>query len=179
MKINKKIDENVTIDAFSRLYEEFAPRVFGYLVRRTPTILDAEELTSTVFLRAFTALANFRGRGSDAFGGWIMTIAHNVLVNWYRDTGRSKTPDHLNDYVDTLDSVPSPEHLVERNEQIQSLWRAVAALSTDRQELITLKYVDGLTNKKIGEKLGKSEGAIKQIHRRTLIALEAILGSYE
>jgi RNA polymerase sigma factor (sigma-70 family) len=69
--------------------------------------------------------------------------------------------------------------LVERNEQIQSLWRAVAALSPDRQELITLKYVDGLTNKKIGEKLGKSEGAIKQIHRRTLIALEAILGSYK
>ena len=178
MKTNEKNEDRVTVDAFSRLYEEFAPRVFGYLIRRTPTVLDAEELTSTVFLRAFAALANFRGRGSDAFGGWIMTIAHNSLVNWYRDTGRSTTPEFLQDYVDTLDNVPSPEHLVEHSEEIQNLWRAVASLSNDRQELITLKYVDGLTNKKIGEKLGKSEGAIKQIHRRTLIALEAILGSY-
>jgi RNA polymerase sigma-70 factor (ECF subfamily) len=178
MKTNEKNKDRVTVDAFSRLYEEFAPRVFGYLIRRTPTVLDAEELTSTVFLRAFTALANFRGRGSDAFGGWIMTIAHNSLVNWYRDTGRATTPELLKDYVDTLDDVPSPEHLVEHSEQIQNLWRAVASLSDDRQELITLKYVDGLTNKKIGEKLGKSEGAIKQMHRRTLIALEAILGSY-
>ncbi|MEE2875506.1 MAG: sigma-70 family RNA polymerase sigma factor [Chloroflexota bacterium] len=178
MKTNNKNEDHVTVDAFSRLYEEFAPRVFGYLIRRTPTVLDAEELTSTVFLRAFTALANFRGRGSDAFGGWIMTIAHNSLVNWYRDTGRSTTPELLQDYEDALDNVPSPEHLVEHSEEIQNLWRAVASLSDDRQELITLKYVDGLTNKKIGEKLGKSEGAIKQIHRRTLIALEAILGSY-
>ena len=69
MKTNKKVAKNVTVDAFSRLYEEFAPRVFGYLVRRTPTVMDAEELTSTVFLRAFTALANFRGRGSDAQEG--------------------------------------------------------------------------------------------------------------
>ena len=179
MKTNKKVDKNVTVDAFSRLYEEFAPRVFRYLVRRTPTVLDAEELTSTVFLRAFTALANFRGRGSDAFGGWIMTIAHNSLVNWYRDTGRSKTLELLDNYAETINNIPSPEHLVERNEQIQNLWLAVAALSPDRQKLITFKYVDGLTNKKIGEKLGKSEGAIKQMHRRTLIDLEAILGSYE
>ena len=54
---------------------------------------------------------------------------------------------------------------------------AAAALATDRQRLITLKYVDGLTNAEIGRILGRSEGAVKALHHRTLRQLAAALAS--
>ena len=47
----------------------------------------------------------------------------------------------------------------------------MARLSADRQHLILLKYVVGLSNAEIGRVLGKSEGAIKSMLRRTLGAL--------
>ena len=53
---------------------------------------------------------------------------------------------------------------------------AAAALAPDRRELIALKYADGLTNAEIGRRMGRSEGAIKALHHRTLRQLERALG---
>ena len=52
---------------------------------------------------------------------------------------------------------------------------ATAELAPDRQQLITLKYVDGLTNAEIGRIMGRSEGAVKALHHRTLRQLEKTL----
>ena len=73
--------------AFSALYEAHAPRVYRYLLSRTSDPSEAEELTSRTFLNALTRLHQFRGRGAK-FQSWVMSIAHNLLINWYRDRGR-------------------------------------------------------------------------------------------
>ena len=73
-------------DAFSELYEAHAGRVYRYLLSRTSSVSDAEELTSRTFTNAFASLGSYRGRGK--FESWLMTIAHNLLANWYRDRGR-------------------------------------------------------------------------------------------
>ena len=73
-------------DAFSELYEAHATRVYRYLLSRTSSVSDAEELTSRTFANAFASLGSYRGRGK--FESWLMTIAHNLLANWYRDRGR-------------------------------------------------------------------------------------------
>ena len=67
--------------------------------------------------------------------------------------------------------------LAEKHEQINELRAAVSSLSGSQQSLITMKYTQGLTNAQIGKRLNKTEGAIKQLNRRTLKALEAILDS--
>lgn len=51
-------------DAFSALYEDHADRVYRYLLTRTPSPADAEELTSRTFVNAFTNLGGYRGRGA-------------------------------------------------------------------------------------------------------------------
>ena len=164
-------------DAFSMLYETLAPRVYRYLLSRTPTADIAEELVSTIFLRAFTALSTFNGSGQAAFQGWVMTIAHNQLANWYRDSGRKPIVGSLEDQESLAITTPSAETLAEKNEQLNELWAAVSSLSASQQSLITMKYMQGLTNAQIGKRLNKTEGAIKQLNRRTLKALEAILDS--
>ncbi len=160
--------------AFSALYEAHADRVYRYLLSRTSDPAEAEELTSRVFLNALSRLHQYKGRGA-GFGSWVMSIAHNLLVNWYRDRGRRPPMLDLDEALHVESSIPGPESSLERNERISLVREAVSALSNDRQQLIALKYVDGLSNAQIGRTMGRTEGAVKALHHRTLRELSTLL----
>jgi RNA polymerase sigma-70 factor (ECF subfamily) len=162
-------------DAFSRLYEAYADRVYRYLLSRTGRPVDAEELTSRTFLNALAHLDGYRGGGSN-FGAWLMSIAHNLLANWYRDRGRRPPLTTLSDALEVPADTPGPEANLETGEQIRRVREAVRALSADRQQLLALKYVEGHTNAEIGTRMGRTEGAVKALHHRTLRQLQETLG---
>ena len=51
------------------------------------------------------------------------------------------------------------------------LREVIRTLDPVRQELLVLKFAEGLSNAEIGEILGRSEGAIKSLYHRTLLQL--------
>ena len=165
-------------NAFSDLYEAHAPRVYRYLLSRTSNPSDAEELTSRTFLRALAGLDQYRGRGA-GFPAWLMSIAHNLLVNWYRDRGRRPPTEALDAALQIPSATPGPESSLEQNERIARVRAAVSALAPDRQQLIALKYVDGRSNAEIGRIMARTEGAVKALHHRTLRELQRLLGDEE
>jgi RNA polymerase sigma-70 factor (ECF subfamily) len=65
----------------------------------------------------------------------------------------------------------SAEAFVESSERVEVLREAIAGLPRERQELLVLKYTTELTNREIGKVMGRSEGAVKALYHRTLIAL--------
>ena len=154
--------------AFSALYERYVPRIFTYLYYRTGSTQDAEDLTARVFLRALRRLDDYEPRGA-GFGAWLFAIAHNLLANWYRDRGRR--PQQPLETAPPIAVEGVHESAVERVEEAEAVRRAIASLSPERQQLIRLKYVEGLSNSEIGRALGKSEGAVKSALFRTLAAL--------
>jgi RNA polymerase sigma-70 factor (ECF subfamily) len=160
--------------AFSELYEAYAGRVYGYLYARTSSPTEAEELTSRTFANALAHLDQYRSRGG-GFGAWLMTIAHNLLVNWYRDRGRQPQSASLDEALALESDLPTPESNLERNERLRVIRAAVGGLPAERQQLIALKYLDGLTNAEIGRIMGRSEGAVKSLHHRTLRQLQQAL----
>lgn len=154
--------------AFSELYERYAPRIFAYLYYRTNSTQDAEDLTARVFVRALRHIGEYEPRGG-GFGAWLFAIAHNLLVNWYRDRGRR--PQQALDSARPIAAEGDAHAAVERAEEAEAVRRAVATLSPERQQLIFLKYAEGRANREIGRVLGKSEGAVKSALVRTLAAL--------
>jgi RNA polymerase sigma-70 factor (ECF subfamily) len=163
------------LDAFSSLYEAYADRVYRYLLSRTGRPVDAEELTSRTFLNALSSLDTYRGGGGN-FGSWLMTIAHNLLANWYRSRGRRPSTAPLDDAREVPADTPGPESSLENSERIARVRAAVRSLPADRQQLLALKYVEGCTNAEIGRRMGRTEGAIKALHHRTLGQLQEALG---
>jgi len=156
-------------EAFGALYEKYIDQIYNYIYFRTSNGKDAEDICSRVFLRALNHIERYEDRGYP-FSAWLYRIAHNLVVNWYRDSERS-------DEISLLDQYPPPtmdgsvEESIETMDETNLLLGIIRDLPEDRKELLVLKHVEGLTNFEIGEIMDRTEGAIKALYHRTLETL--------
>jgi RNA polymerase sigma-70 factor (ECF subfamily) len=162
-------------EAFGALYEQYVKPIYNYVYYRTGNHHDAEDLTARVFQRALKHIPNYTDRGVP-FSAWLYRIAHNLIANWHRDRGRRKIIP-LDDFVIIALQDEAPESVAEQREEKERLLDAIRRLPDYRQELLILKFVEHLSNAEIGAIMGRSEGAIKSLYHRTLVALRDELGS--
>ena len=155
--------------AFGLLYEKYVQKIYNYIYYRTGNYNDAEDLTAKTFHRAMRHIPSYEQRGVP-FSAWLYRIAHNVVANWHRDRSRRKVI-ALDELVLHQQWRPSPEGLVEADEEKRELLKVIRRLPADRQLLLILKFVEGMSNEAIGQVMGRSEGAVKSLYHRTLLAL--------
>ena len=177
-------DERVLIERaqadplqFAVLYDRYVDRVYNYIYQRTGNHLDAEDLTARTFVRAFTHLERYMFRGVP-FSAWLYRIAHNAVANWYRDRRRHRVVS-LDALTEQSDEKQHPEETTQGREGQRELLKVIRQLPPERQQLLILKYSDGLKNAEIAQIMGRSEGAIKSLYHRTLLALRRELGKHE
>ena len=163
-------------DAFGRLYERYAERIFNYVYYRTGNVHDAEDLTARVFQRAMNHIRKYTDRGVP-FSAWLYRIAHNLVANWHRDRSRRQEIP-----IDDLPVITSkeehPEKSLVRTEEQDALLRLIRRLPAERQTLLILKFVEDLSNAEIGQIMGRSEGAVKSLYHRTLLSLRDEIGDH-
>jgi len=157
------------MDAFGELYERYLQKIYSYVFYRTGNVHDAEDLTAKVFFRALSHIATYVEKGVP-FQAWLYRIAHNLVANWHRDQGRRKII-ALDEYVVHSLKSEAPDRVTEEREEQNQLLQAVRRLPEDRQQLLLLKFVEQMSNAEIGAIMGRTEGAIKSLYHRTLLAL--------
>ena len=138
-------------EALRELVERYGDRIFSLLTGITGNRLDAEELTSDVFLKAFTHLDRFRGECR--FSTWLYRIAYNV---WY---------DYTRSHKETQD-IDTPAVSSKNAQGVNTglkmdLLNALRILSENERTCITLQLMDGLSIDKIAEVTGMAQGTIK------------------
>ena len=156
-------------EAFGYLYQKYVTAIFNYIYYRTGNQHDAEDITARVFHRAFGHIEKYQEKGVP-FTAWLYRIAHNLTANWYRDTRRRKEVS-LEDHSDIPHLAELPERELEKTQEKELLLNAIRRLPQDRQQLILLKFLEDLSNGEIAVIMGKTEGAIKSLYHRSLIAL--------
>ncbi len=161
------------LDAYGMLYERYVDRIFNYVYYRTGSVDDAEDLTARVFQRAMKHITNYTDRGVP-FSAWLYRIAHNLVANWHRDRSRRQEIPLSDEPI--IAKLDHPEVTLVRTEQQESLLKLIRSLPTERQNLLILKFVEHLSNAEIGTIMGRSEGAIKSLYHRTLLALRDQIG---
>jgi RNA polymerase sigma-70 factor (ECF subfamily) len=162
-------------DAFGMLYERYVERIFNYVYYRTGNVNDAEDLTARVFQRAMNHIVNYTDRGVP-FSAWLYRIAHNLVANWHRD--RSRRQEIPISDAPLVAKGDAPETSLVHTEQQESLLRLIRSLPAERQTLLILKFVEHYSNAEIGAIMGRSEGAVKSLYHRTLLALRDQIGDY-
>ena len=155
--------------AFGKLYEKYIDAIYNYVYYRTSNQKEAEDLTSRVFLRALKHITRYEDRGYP-FSAWLYRIAHNLVVNWYRDRDRKEEIPLEDQYPPPAVKDETEKQLTKENRR-ENLLEIVRELPDDRQQLLILKHVEGLTNREIGEIMDRTEGAVKALYHRTLVAL--------
>jgi RNA polymerase sigma-70 factor (ECF subfamily) len=161
-------------DSFGLLYERYIDRIFNYVYYRTGNTHDAEDLTARVFQRAMNHIQNYTDRGVP-FSAWLYRIAHNLVANWHRDRSRRQEIP-LNELPVLPSREDRPETTLVRSQEQDSLLRLIRQLPPERQTLLILKFVENMSNAEIGQIMGRSEGAVKSLYHRTLLALRDELG---
>jgi RNA polymerase sigma-70 factor (ECF subfamily) len=164
-------------DAFGKLYERHVEKIYNYVYYRVGNRPDAEDLTAKVFYRALNHMPRYNHKGKP-FAAWLYRIAHNLIANWHRDHNRRQMV-ALENLSLSGDKRETPHHAAERIDEWEILLAAIQKLPAERQKLLTLKFVEKMSNAEIGRIMGRSEGAIKSLYHRTLVSLKGLLAEHE
>lgn len=157
-------------EAFGILYDRHVQRIYSYIYYRVGDRQEAEDLTEKTFLQAISHLAGYEVR-SAPFSAWLFRIAHNLVANWHRD-GAKRRPVPLEESLEVHDPRTAPEDVALWNEERAELREAIARLPVERQHLLVLKFVEELPNAGIARAMGRTEGAVKALLHRTMVALK-------
>ncbi|MBN1641884.1 MAG: sigma-70 family RNA polymerase sigma factor [Anaerolineae bacterium] len=155
-------------EAFGLLYERYVDKIYNYVYYRTGNHHDAEDLTARTFYQALRHVHRYVDRGLP-FSAWLYRIAHNLVANWHRD--RSRRQMIALDEIALLSGRPHPEDSLQVEDDQRQLLRLIRHMPGDRQQLLILKFVEQMSNREIAQIMGRTEGAIKSLYHRTLLAL--------
>lgn len=159
-------------EAFESLYLRHLNRIFRYIYYRVGDEAQAEDMTEEVFVRAWKALPKYK-LGESCFTSWLYTIAHNLLVDHYR----RKNPAHISsdDLVRYADPGDLPERIVGQKQEFEVLAKSIMQLDEVEQQVLLLRFVEGLSHREIVAIIGKSQTTSRVIQHRALKTLRAIL----
>jgi RNA polymerase sigma-70 factor, ECF subfamily len=146
--------------AFDTLYNKYSKQVYNYFWYRIGHDSDtANDLTQDTFIRAFQKLSAYEVRGY-SYLTYLLRIAHNLLVNYWRD---NKT---LED-ITQINEVPTElKQALEDAMDIENMWQDVQKLPLLEKEVLLLRYRRELDIDEIAKIIDKSENAVNLLLSR-------------
>ncbi len=159
------------------LYSRFAANILSYLCQQIASLQDAEDLLVEVFMAAHNHIA-LSSLSEERQLAWLRRVARNKAIDRYRHAALL-TLLPLERIVETEDSALSPEQRAVQQENYQRLYFALEQLSPAQQQLIHLRYGNGLRLVAIADMLEKPEGSVRKMLARTLRQLRAIYEKIE
>ena len=167
-----KIGRTRDIDDFELLFRHFAPRVKAYMAR-TGSPGPAEELMQETMVAVWNKAVMY-DPGKGAAATWIFAIARNLRIDAYR---REKHPE-----FDENDPAfqPAPERAadsaLEAEQSARTVRAALATLSADQAEVLSLAYFEDKSQSAIAAALNLPLGTVKSRMRLAFNRLRAVLG---
>jgi RNA polymerase sigma-70 factor (ECF subfamily) len=164
-------------DVFADLYLRYFDRVYRYLrvVLRSPEA--AEDATQQIFMRLLTALPDYERR-RQPFRAWLFTIVRNHAITELNKQRRLDVIDpHELDRSRELaeveaEELPALDWLTDRE-----LILFVERLPLAQRQVLTLRFLVGLSNEEIASVLGRSDADVRTLQSRGLRFLRERLGA--
>lgn len=155
-------------EAFGQLYDAYMERIYRFVYFRVEDQQTAEDITSQVFLKAWSNLDRFSFNRTP-YLAWLYTIAHNAVIDHYRTRKVTAALDDVQ--LSQQDHAEVVENEIDLTAEMKTIKEAMQTLTDDQQKVLTLKFIEGMSNSEIARHLGKREGAIRALQMRGLQAL--------
>lgn len=158
-------------EAFRRLYEAQAPRLYATALRITRQGPLASDAVHDALLQVWRNAGRFDlSRGNPE--AWMSSLVRYRALDIARRRGR-EVPD--DDLPDAIDEDPDPLARLASLRDAAALRACLAQLEPDRRRLVLLAFVDGLSHSEAAERLGMPLGTVKSWIRRSLQSLRVCL----
>jgi RNA polymerase sigma-70 factor (ECF subfamily) len=152
-------------NAFNELYQRHLSGVYKRVRYMIPE-QDVEDTTQEVFIAALRSLSSFRGEAQ--FGTWLRTLTNRKIAEYYRKINRKREAPRVA-FDDKRDH--SDGNTVSLMEECITLRRALQKIPEQYQEVILLRFVEGLQFSEIAALNGQHLEATKSLFRRAVSAL--------
>ncbi len=157
--------------AQSRLYQLFAPKMYGVCLRYSKDATEAEDNLQDGFIKVFEKIGTFRHEGS--FEGWMRRIMVNVALEKYRKQSLLQTVDDISafempDLNDEIISTISANDLLKLIRELPPRYRMV----------FNLYVFEGMNHKEIAEEMKISDGTSKSNLARARTILKRQIQKY-
>jgi len=152
--------------AYAGLVNRYQTYVFTLALRFTKNREDAEEVSQDIFIKAYRALADFKG--TSKFSTWLYTIVNNTCITFLR---KKRLQTHSLDSEGVFEAADSQDsglraNLVEQKSRVAMVNNAIGLLGSDDAEIITLFYKSEQSLEEIAQILGLETNTAKvRLHR--------------
>jgi RNA polymerase sigma-70 factor (ECF subfamily) len=159
-------------EALKAIYDSYFSPVYQFIRLRINDREQARDITADVFLDLFVAL-----RGNQAprtsLRAWLFRVARNKVYDHYGRTKQFPT-DTLDEWIPAAaDQDPETEFL--RSFRVERVRRALRMLVAEQQEVLILRFGQGLSLQETADLMDKSVSAIKSLQFRSMETIRAIL----
>lgn len=151
-------------ERYSELVRRYKSLVTSYCYSRVGQRETAEDLAQEVFVRGFQALANLKK--PSAFSGWLLSIAHNVCIDFLRNKSRTVPlevhgeKDSQGEIILENKNALGAEDAMSGDETKSKILAAIDSLGEEYRVTLVLRHVNGLSCEEIAETLGVSLGTV-------------------
>ena len=152
--------------AYAEIIKRYKAFVFTLVLRYIKSREDAEELAQDVFVKAYRALADFKG--DSKFSTWLYTIVTTTCISFLR---KKKLETYSMDNEKVFENIENKDsglnaNQVEQKSRVAMVNNAIALLSPDDAEIVTLFYKGEQTLEEIAQVLGIEANTVKvRLHR--------------
>ncbi len=144
--------------AFASMFEHFAPRIKGYMIRLGCSAAQAEDLAQDAMVSVWRKASLYEPVKASA-ATWVFTIARNLRIDLVR---RERRPEiDASDPALVADPAPSADAVIEGKQQEILIRRALASLPPDQARVIELSFFAGKAHAAIAEELSIPLGTVK------------------
>lgn len=142
-------------EAFDALLNRHKDRVYSYILHIVKNRDQAEDIFQETFVKAITTIKQGRYTDSGKFSAWISRIAHNLIIDFYRQEKAENTVSTDSDDTDMLNRRDLADENVEDRlvtEQIHDdVRRIIDALPENQREVLVMRYYRDMSFKEIAE----------------------------
>lgn len=172
----RKVAETQDQGAFSTLFESFAPRIKGYMIRQGANPDLAEELAQEALATVWRKAALYSpDKGNPTT--WIYTIARNLRIDRLRRE-RAWQPLPESHEKQVCDD-PTPDEMVSEQQRSQRVREALKELSPEQVQVVTLSFIEGYSHSEIAEHLDIPLGTVKSRMRLAYQKLQPLIADLQ
>lgn len=164
-------------DAFDQLLKKYSDKVFAYIIRTVKNEDVANDIFQDTFVKAILTIKQGRYTENGKFPAWITRIAHNLIIDYYRQTKAENLQSSSISEVDVLNRKELSEATIEEDiisrqlmEDVRSL---IKYLPDPQREVLTMRFYRNMSFKEIAEEtrvsintaLGRMRYAVLNLRR--------------